>query len=146
MNKNSAPLGTTLQIAGMTCASCVMRVEKALKSVSGVTAVSVNLATEQATVSADASVSTAALVAAVGKAGYDVAATDVLLEIEGMTCASCAGRVEKALMKVPGVLTASVNLATERATVRTAQRDRCHPARGSERGWLFRYRCPGRQA
>ena len=118
MNKNSAPLGTTLQIAGMTCASCVMRVEKALKSVSGVTAVSVNLATEQATVSADASVSTAALVAAVGKAGYDVAATDVLLEIEGMTCASCAGRVEKALMKVPGVLTASVNLATERATVR----------------------------
>ena len=117
MNKNSAPLGTTLQIAGMTCASCVMRVEKALKSVSGVTDVSVNLATEQATVSADASVSTAALVAAVSKAGYDVATREVALEIVGMTCASCVGRVEKALMKVPGVLSASVNLATERATV-----------------------------
>ncbi len=118
MNENSAPFGTTLQIAGMTCASCVMRVERTLKSVSGVTDVSVNLATEQATVSADASVSTAALVAAVGKAGYDVVTREVVLEIEGMTCASCAGRVEKALMKVPGVLSASVNLATERATVR----------------------------
>jgi len=118
MINHSAPLGTTLQIEGMTCASCVMRVEKTLKSVSGVTGVSVNLATERATVSADASVSTAALVAAVGKAGYDVATSEVLLDIEGMTCASCAGRVEKALMKVPGVLTASVNLATERATVR----------------------------
>ncbi len=118
MNKNPAPLGTTLQIAGMTCASCVLRVEKTLKSVSGVTNVSVNLATEQATVSADASVSTAALVAAVGKAGYDVATRQVVLKIEGMTCASCVGRVEKALMKAPGVLSASVNLATERATVR----------------------------
>ena len=118
MINHSAPLGTTLQIEGMTCASCVMRVEKTLKSVSGVTDVSVNLATERATVSADASVSTAALVAAVGKAGYDVVTSEVRLDIEGMTCASCAGRVEKALMKVPGVLTASVNLATERATVR----------------------------
>jgi Cu+-exporting ATPase len=117
MNKNSAPLGTTLQIAGMTCASCVMRVEKALKSVSGVKDVSVNLATEQATVGGDASVSTAALVAAVSKAAYDVATREVALEIEGMTCASCVGRVEKALMKVPGVLSVSVNLATERATV-----------------------------
>ncbi|MDQ6627261.1 MAG: heavy metal translocating P-type ATPase [Pseudomonadota bacterium] len=118
MNKNLAPLGTTLQIAGMTCASCVIRVEKTLKSVSGVTDVSVNSATEQATVSADASVSTAALITAVGKAGYDVVTREVALEIEGMTCASCAGRVEKALTKVPGVLSASVNLATERATVR----------------------------
>ena len=90
MNKNTASLGTTLQIAGMTCASCVMRVEKTLKSVSGVIDVSVNLATEQATVSADASVSTAALVAAIGKAGYDVVTREVALEVEGMTCAACA--------------------------------------------------------
>ena len=107
-----------LQIAGMTCASCVLRVEKSLKSVPGVLGVSVNLATEQAFVDAAPSVSAEALAAAVRKAGYDVSVGEVVLQIEGMTCASCVARVEKALLKVRGVLSASVNLATERATVR----------------------------
>ncbi len=111
------PAAQKLQVVGMTCASCVLRVEKSLQSVPGVLEVSVNLATEQASVDAAASVTAAALAAAVRKAGYDVAVEEVALQVEGMTCASCVARVEKALLKVPGVLSASVNLATERATV-----------------------------
>ena len=106
-----------LRIGGMTCASCVSRVEKALNRVPGVRRASVNLATERASVTADASVSAGALATAVTKAGYDVETAEVVLQVQGMTCASCVGRVEKALLKVPGVLAASVNLATERATV-----------------------------
>ncbi len=110
--------GITLQVTGMSCASCVLRVEKSLAAVPGVRQASVNLATEQAAVDADASVSAAALAAAVRKAGYDVATSEMTLQVEGMTCASCVARVEKALAKVPGVTGASVNLATERAHVR----------------------------
>ncbi len=106
-----------LQITGMSCASCVARVEKALLKVPGVTSVQVNLATERAAVAAAPGADVQALAAAVRKAGYDVATTTTTLQVEGMTCASCVGRVEKALRKVPGVLTATVNLATERATV-----------------------------
>ncbi|WP_186031021.1 heavy metal translocating P-type ATPase [Burkholderia gladioli] len=120
-----------LEIGGMTCASCSGRVEKALAQVPGVSRASVNLATERASVSAEAAVSVAQLVAAVEKAGYRAtplvadepvpvkspAAPAIELEIGGMTCASCSGRVEKALAQVPGVSRASVNLATERASV-----------------------------
>ena len=101
----------------MTCASCALRVEKSLKSISGVLGVSVSLATEQAFVEAPPSITAEMLAGAVRKAGYDVLVEEVVLQVEGMTCASCAARVEKALLKVPGVLSASVNLATERATV-----------------------------
>ncbi|MFT0167871.1 heavy metal translocating P-type ATPase [Paraburkholderia mimosarum] len=109
-----------LEIHGMTCASCATRVEKALARVPGVTRASVNLATEKATVEASSSVARATLVAAVEKAGYEavpVATETATLAIGGMTCASCANRVEKALSRVPGVAGASVNLATEQATV-----------------------------
>ena len=106
-----------LQVTGMTCASCVLRVEKTLRSIAGVRNASVNLATEKATVLADSSVAPNALAAAVRQAGYDVASRTLQLQLEGMTCASCVSRVEKALLKVPGVLAAVVNLATEKATV-----------------------------
>lgn len=115
-----------LDIDGMTCASCVSRVEKALAKVPGVTRASVNLATERATVDAAPDVSASQLAEAVRQAGYDAtwvaapppaASRDLELDIGGMTCASCAGRVEKALAAVPGVTRASVNLATERASV-----------------------------
>jgi len=111
--------GIKLQVTGMTCASCVMRVEKSLKTLPGVRDAVVNLATEQAAVDADPSVRADVLAAAVRKAGYGVAVDEVTLQIEGMTCASCVSRVEKALMTVPGVLSTSVNLATERATVQS---------------------------
>ena len=107
-----------LAIEGMSCASCVGRVEKALAAVPGVTAASVNLATEMARVSSATPIPLGTLQAAVEKAGYAVAQREVDLDIAGMTCASCVGRVEKALLKVPGVLAASVNLATESARVK----------------------------
>jgi len=107
----------TLPIEGMTCASCVGRVEKALAKVAGVEQVAVNLATEAATVTARDDMQAALLEAAVTAAGYDVPQQDLVLDIKGMTCASCVGRVEKALRKVPGVAGAEVNLATERVTV-----------------------------
>ncbi|CAJ5875359.1 copper-translocating P-type ATPase [Burkholderia pseudomallei] len=126
-----------LDIAGMTCASCVGRVEKALAQVPGVARATVNLATEKAAVDADADahVDTARLIDAVKRAGYRaspvsdpvdessaasperVATQSFELDIAGMTCASCVGRVEKALAQVPGVARATVNLATEKATV-----------------------------
>ncbi|MBV7495957.1 heavy metal translocating P-type ATPase [Pseudomonas sp. NPDC086112] len=103
-----------LPIAGMTCASCAGRVERALSKVIGATAVSVNLATEQARVQAPSD-SLPALMDAVQQAGYSVPQQPLELSIDGMTCASCVGRVERALAKVPGVKSVSVNLANERA-------------------------------
>jgi Cu+-exporting ATPase len=110
-------------IEGMTCASCVARVEKALARVPGVASASVNLATERASVGADATVGIAALQAAVGKAGYALRQQAVRLKIDGMTCASCVARVEKALGRVPGVVSAAVNLATETAEIVTTSAD-----------------------
>src|SRR3954447_22494223 len=147
-----SPTPTTVDVSfpvsGMTCASCVNRVEKAIAKVLGVEGAAVNLATERATVNYDPRRTTAAdIAAAVERAGYGVAdlpaepvvttglaspaptngygpddaplpdAAEAVLPIEGMTCASCVRRVEKGLAKVPGVTVASVNLATERATV-----------------------------
>nr|WP_295085278.1 heavy metal translocating P-type ATPase [uncultured Roseateles sp.] len=121
MNTNTSS-SWTLPISGMTCASCVKRVEKAIAAVPGVSAVEVNLATEIASVSgspSDASpLSLDVLRQAVEKAGYQLSERSWQLQIKDMTCASCVGRVEKALLKVPGVLQAEVNLATETAQLR----------------------------
>ncbi|HUH89384.1 MAG TPA: heavy metal translocating P-type ATPase, partial [Lysobacter sp.] len=113
------PRTVRFDVLGMSCASCVGRVEKALAKVPGVQAASVNLATESVEIRAGDEVTATTLVDAVSAAGYRVPGESVDLAIEGMTCASCAGRVEKALAAVPGVLEVTVNLATERATVRT---------------------------
>jgi P-type Cu+ transporter len=107
----------SLPIEGMTCASCSARVEKALTKVPGVASASVNLATERATVQAAEGTLPATLAAAVERAGYGVPTESVDLAVADMTCASCVGRVEKALLKVPGVTAASVNLATNQARV-----------------------------
>src|SRR5690606_38873119 len=105
-----------LPIRGMTCASCAGRVERALSKVPGVSGASVNLASERAHVEAEGAQLTA-LVDAVQHAGYRVPLDELELAIEGMTCASCVGRIERALGKVPGVRRVSVNLASERAHV-----------------------------
>ena len=131
----------TFPVTGMTCASCVRRIEKALSKVEGVQLASVNLATEKARVAYDpGAVTLDQLQKAVEKAGYGVremprdlpapaavpvaiqpisgiASGEMSLLVEGMTCASCVRRIEKALAKVDGVETASVNLATEKAHV-----------------------------
>ena len=115
----------SLPIEGMTCASCVGRVERALKAVPGVSDAVVNLATEKASIKISPEVDRAILIKAVEDVGYSVpasfvttsAAASLEVAIEGMTCASCVGRVEKALKSVPGVTNAVVNLATEKATI-----------------------------
>jgi Cu+-exporting ATPase len=122
MNTVTAPNLTRelkLPIEGMTCASCVRRVEKALEALPGVHSVAVNLATEEAALQTSTAVAAGAIAEAVRKAGYEVPRRQAELQIEGMTCASCVARVEKALLKVPGVIEASVNLATEKASVET---------------------------
>jgi Cu+-exporting ATPase len=105
-----------LPVEGMTCASCVARVERALRAVPGVAEVAVNLATERVRVTASG-VTAAEIAAALDQAGYAVGTETVDLGVSGMTCASCVARVERALTRVPGVATAEVNLATERARV-----------------------------
>ncbi len=115
----------SLPIEGMTCASCVGRVERALKAVPGVSDAVVNLATEKASITASTEIDRAVLINAIEDVGYGVPASfsapvarSLEVEIEGMTCASCVGRVEKALKAVPGVTDAVVNLATEKAMIR----------------------------
>ncbi|MGC9357146.1 MAG: heavy metal translocating P-type ATPase [Anaerolineae bacterium] len=107
----------TLPVKGMTCASCVSHVQKALSKVEGAEEVNVNLATEKASLSFETEVPTRVLVDAVRETGYEVATETMELSVGGMTCASCVAHVEKALNKVSGVVEANVNLATEKATV-----------------------------
>ena len=108
----------TLPVEGMTCASCVGRVEKALGRAEGVVGASVNLATEQAEVTYDpAATDPGAVAEAIERAGYAVPTETLNFAIEGMTCASCVAWVERAMGKAAGVGAVSVNLATEQAQV-----------------------------
>ena len=106
-----------IPVLGMTCASCVGRVEKAIAAVPGVAAASVNLAAERAHVELTSDGQTAAVIDAIRKVGYEPLERRIELTVAGMTCASCVGRVERALRATPGVISAQVNLATERAQV-----------------------------
>ncbi|MDR2634987.1 MAG: heavy metal translocating P-type ATPase [Clostridiales bacterium] len=110
------------KIIGMTCAACAVRVEKAAAGIEGVERAAVNFATEKLTVVYDENTVTEdALRDAVTAAGYGVAeeaaAGNAVFSIIGMTCAACAVRVEKALKQTDGVLSVSVNLASEKAAV-----------------------------
>ncbi len=111
---------TTLKLEGMTCSSCAQTIEKALNKTDGVDQAQVNFAAEKAYVDYDSSkVDENKLVEVVKGTGYDVKQEreKVTLKIGGMTCASCATTVEKALNKADGVYEASVNIATEKGTV-----------------------------
>jgi Cu+-exporting ATPase len=124
----SEPTTTSLLVQGMTCASCVRRVERALRAVPGVHDASVNFATSQAQITYDPrGAAPSAFTEAIEKAGYEVPSapaamraveSSVDLAIVGMTCGACVRRIEKALRAVPGVREANVNLATQRASVR----------------------------
>lgn len=107
-----------LDIGGMSCASCAVRIEGALRSVRGVSSANVNFAAEKAAVEFDPSeVSVETLIDAVKETGYQVRTQTRQVGIGGMTCASCAARVESALAELPGVQKVNVNLATEKATL-----------------------------
>lgn len=104
-------------LEGMTCASCVARAERVLKAVPGVQAASVNLTTETADVDYDAPATPQQMTEHLARAGYPARQHDILLSVEGMTCASCTGRVERVLLAQPGVISATANLATREARV-----------------------------
>jgi len=109
---------TIIPVTGMTCASCVATIEKGLSSVDGVSRANVNLASEKASVEYDpAQVDTKKLMDTIAGVGYGVAVEKKTFGVGGMTCASCVSTVESALAKVPGVVSAVVNLASEKATV-----------------------------
>ncbi|MGO9237243.1 MAG: heavy metal translocating P-type ATPase, partial [Methylocella sp.] len=108
----------SLGIEGMTCASCVTRVEKAISAVPGVASSSVNLATRRAGVVFSGAPDITAVVSAIGKAGYGTTIETARFDIDKMSCASCVNHVEKAFKSVPGVIEANVNLATKTGTVR----------------------------
>lgn len=116
MRPSSQAGGFRVAVSGMSCASCVARVEDAIRDVPGVTDASVNLATGQATVTGLAAPKD--VVEAVAAAGYEPASDAVSFAVSGMSCASCVGRVEEALRQLPAVIEANVNLASESALVR----------------------------
>lgn len=112
----------TLEVTGMTCASCARTVEKATSALKGVHESGVNLATEQLRISFDETlVNLEDIKEAVLKAGYDLRLVDhlkkITLPIEGMTCASCVAKIEKALNQMQGIEKATINLATEKAQI-----------------------------
>ena len=106
-------------VKGMSCASCVARVERALRKQPGVAEASVNLPLERASVEYDpAEGDVDDLLESIRKAGYEPEVAEATVGVRGMTCASCVARVERRVGKVPGVLDVSVNLSTEKAHVR----------------------------
>ena len=107
-----------LPITGMTCASCAAKIEKGLASLKGVSGASVNLAAEKATVAYHPDQTDSShFIKKIKDLGYGSRLEKAILPIQGMTCASCVSKVEKAISSVKGVQRADVNLATERASV-----------------------------
>ncbi len=115
---NKAQQNISFRVNGMTCASCVNRVEGVLQKQPGVNQVAVNLAAEKASVAFNSEqVKLPTLLQVVKDAGYDTVSTETDIMVSGMTCASCVGRVQRVVSKLPGVIAATVNLATEKANV-----------------------------
>jgi len=107
-----------LPVTGMTCASCVATIEKGLSKLPGVSQANVNLASEKASIEYNPDkVNTRTLMDTISDVGYGVAVEKTTFSVGGMTCASCVANIENALAKVPGVISATVNLASEKATV-----------------------------
>jgi Cu+-exporting ATPase len=109
---------TQIPIRGMSCGSCVARVEKALRAVPSVKSVAVNLATETAALELQSQKNLPEAVGAVKAAGFSVPLEEVLFQIKGMSCASCVNTVEQFLRVLPGLIEVEVNLVTETARVR----------------------------
>jgi len=112
-----------LPVQGMSCASCVAKIEKAVTRLAGVQSASVNLAAERATVTYEpARLGVPEITKAIEDLGYEVPLEKLTFSVQGMSCASCVAKIERALHAVPGVVRARVNLGTEKATVETAAR------------------------
>lgn len=109
---------TSMQISGMTCAACAVRIEKGLRKLDGVEEANVNLALEKSAIKYDPTkINAEEIQAKVKNLGYEVVTEKSEFDISGMTCAACSARIEKGLNKLDGVVKANVNLALEKATV-----------------------------
>ena len=109
---------SSIQITGMTCAACANKIEKGLGKMDGVTSANVNFALEKASVTYDPTkVEMKELEEKIKKLGYGSVSEVAQFNLEGMTCAACANKIEKGLNKLPGVTNASVNFAMETAQV-----------------------------
>jgi Cu+-exporting ATPase len=107
-----------LPVTGMTCANCANTIERTLKKTPGVTSAAVNYASERAQVEFDpAQIKPADMIERIRKAGYDVTVAHIELPLLGMTCANCANTIERTLKKMPGISSAAVNYASERASI-----------------------------
>jgi len=107
-----------IHVTGMTCTTCAATIEKGLAETPGVERAEVNFALEDVSIEYDsAKVGLAKIKDTVSGLGYGVATKKSIFLVGGMTCASCVARVEKALSGIPGVVSATVNLASEKATV-----------------------------
>lgn len=107
-----------LPLTGMSCASCASKIQNELSKLNGVESAAVNFAAEKATVyytPAEANIED--FINTVKSLGYGVPASKITIPVKGMTCASCVKKVQDYLASLNGVLSASVNLATEKATV-----------------------------
>lgn len=111
-----------IPVTGMSCAACSTRVQNTLSKLDGVDSAAVNLAAERATVFYKSSeVSVDEFIKTIKELGYGVSVSKVILAIKGMTCASCVSKVQNALLSLNGIISASVNFATEKATVEYLQ-------------------------
>ncbi|SDX61579.1 Cu+-exporting ATPase [Paenibacillus sp. PDC88] len=119
LETSSTPIKqTTLRVSGMTCAACANRIEKGLSKLDGVTTANVNFALEKASVNYDPTkISIENFEQTIRKLGYETVSEVAQFQLEGMTCAACANRIEKGLGKLPGVTNATVNFALESARV-----------------------------
>lgn len=117
----NASVPFTLLVNGMSCASCVGRIERKLSTLPGVTAVNANLVTQEVTVTAKPPVPAEQIIHTLKQLGFEPKPAQLELAIEGMSCASCVRRIENALLAVPGVIHANVNLATQQAQISTGQ-------------------------
>ena len=122
LSPESATETARFRLEGMTCASCVARVERALKAVPGVKSAAANFGTGEAVAGFRAPATREAMAGALARAGYPAVPETVTLSVEGMTCAACTGRVERVLKAQPGVASAVANLATRRAQVTVWER------------------------
>src|SRR4030043_999395 len=117
-SKSRKPEKARIHVTGMTCTTCAATIEKGLAQTPGVEKAGVRFASEKAAVEYDPSkVDLAEITKTISELGYQVATRKSIFPVSGMTCASCVARVEEALSSVPGVVSANVNLASEKATV-----------------------------
>ncbi len=110
-------INITIPVKGMTCAACVRAVENALSRLDGVQSVSVNFASEKASLETAGKIPLEEIIKTIKEEGYDVATARVSITVKGMTCAACVSSVERALKGIYGVTGVSVNLATEKAAI-----------------------------